>query len=53
MLAAVAVAVLYFRYRAADPRLLPTRGRDLLLWLSAAGFLVVAAWTVWEKLHGG
>jgi Mn2+/Fe2+ NRAMP family transporter len=52
MLAALAVAVLYFRYRAADPRLLPTRGRDVLLWLSAAGFLVVGGWTAWEKLQG-
>jgi len=52
MLAALAVAVLFFRYRAADPRLLPTRGRDLLLWLSAAGFILVGGWTMWEKLHG-
>ena len=50
MLTALAVAVLFFRYRAADPRLLPTRGRDILLWLSAAGFMVAGCWTVWEKL---
>jgi len=52
MLAALAVAVLCFRYRDADPRLLPTRGRDLLLWVSAAGFVVVGLWTVWEKFSG-
>jgi Mn2+/Fe2+ NRAMP family transporter len=52
MLAALAVAVLFFRYRAADPRLLPTRGRDVLLWVSAAGFVVVGLWTVVEKLQG-
>jgi len=52
MLAALAVAVLYFRYRAADPRLLPTRGRDVLLWVSAAGFMVVGLWTIVEKIQG-
>ena len=52
MLAAVAVAVLWFRYRECDPRLVPSRGRDVLLWLSVAGFIVVGLWTAWEKLRG-
>ena len=50
MLAALAVAVLWFRYREADPRLVPSRAWDALVWLSAAGFLVVGLWTAWDKL---
>jgi hypothetical protein len=45
MLAAIAVAVLFFRYRDLDPRLLPTRAWDLLLWISAIGFLIIGGWT--------
>ena len=52
MLAALAVAVLWFRYRENDPRLAPSRAWDILLWLSAAGFLVVGLWTAWDKLAG-
>jgi len=52
MLAALAVAVLWFRYRESDPRLAPSRAWDALLWLSAAGFLVVGLWTAWDKLAG-
>jgi hypothetical protein len=50
MLAAIAVAVLYFRYRDLDPRLLPTRAWDVLLWISATGFLIIGGWTIWQKL---
>ena len=50
MLAALAVAVLWFRYGDADPRLAPSRAWDVLLWLSATGFVVIAAWTIWQKL---
>ena len=50
MLAALAVAVLWFRHGAIDPRLTPSRAWDLLLWASAAGFLVVGLWTAWQKL---
>ena len=50
MLAALAVAVLWFRYGDADPRLAPSRAWDMLLWLSATGFVVIAAWTIWQKL---
>ena len=50
MLGALAVAVLYFRYRDLDRRLAPGRAWDVLLWVSAAGFVVIAGWTVWQKL---
>jgi peptidoglycan biosynthesis protein MviN/MurJ (putative lipid II flippase) len=50
MLAALAVAVLWFRHSDADPRLAPSRAWDVLLWLSATGFVVIAAWTIWQKL---
>ncbi|MGA0040660.1 MAG: Nramp family divalent metal transporter [Pirellulales bacterium] len=51
MLAALAVAVLFFRYRDLDPRLLPTRAWDVLLWVSTGGFFIIAGWTVWQKLR--
>ena len=50
MLAALAVAVLWFRHADADPRLAPSRAWDLLLWLSAAGFLAVGLWTAFDRL---
>jgi Mn2+/Fe2+ NRAMP family transporter len=50
MLGALAVAVLSFRYRDVDPRLVPSRWWDVLLWLSSLGFVVVGAWTVWQKV---
>ncbi len=50
MLAALAVAVIWFRYRESDPRLAPPWAWDLLVWLSAAGFLTVGLWTAWDKL---
>jgi Mn2+/Fe2+ NRAMP family transporter len=50
MLAALAVAVLFFRYRDLDPRLLPTRAWDVLLWISAGGFFIIAGWTIWQKI---
>jgi hypothetical protein len=49
MLGALAVAVICFRYRSNDPRLTPPPAFDALLWVSAAGFLVVGAWTLWQK----
>ena len=52
MLGALAVAVLYFRYRDLDVRLAPGWRWDLLLWVSAAGFFVIAGWTVWQKVSG-
>jgi uncharacterized membrane protein YfcA len=52
MLAALGAAVLWFRHGAMEPRLAPSRAWDLLLWLSAAGFIMVGLWTVWQKLQG-
>jgi hypothetical protein len=52
MLAALGVAVLWFRHGEADPRLAPSRAWDLLLWTSAAGFIAIGAWTAWQKLSG-
>jgi Mn2+/Fe2+ NRAMP family transporter len=50
MLAALAVAVVWFRYRESDPRLAPARAWDMLVWISAAGFVVIGLWTAWDKL---
>jgi len=50
MLAALAVAVLFFRYRECDPRLAPSRAWDVLLWVSSIGFILVGLWTLWQKL---
>ena len=44
------MAVLFFRYRDLDPRLLPARAWDILLWISAIGFLIIGGWTIWQKL---
>jgi len=52
MLAALAVAVLWFRHGEGDPRLMPSRAWDLLVWVSAAGFLIVGVWTAWDKVAG-
>ena len=49
MLAALGVSVLFFRYRDVDPRLVPSRWWDALLWVSSLGFLIVGGWTVWQK----
>jgi Mn2+/Fe2+ NRAMP family transporter len=50
MLAALGVAVAYFRWRTIDPRLAPSRGWDVLLAVSIAGLVAVGLWTLWEKL---
>lgn len=52
MLAALGAAVLWFRYGAMEPRLAPSKPWDLLLWASAAGFIMIGLWTVWQKLQG-
>jgi Mn2+/Fe2+ NRAMP family transporter len=52
MLAGLAVAVIWFRYREGDPRLAPSPAWDLLVWVSAAGFLTIGLWTAWEKIAG-
>jgi hypothetical protein len=50
MLAAIGVAVVYFRWRQTDPRLAPSRAWDTLLAASVAGLVTVGLWTLWEKL---
>jgi len=50
MLAALGVAVLYFRYWAIDQRLRPSAGWDLLICISATGFFVIGLWTLWQRL---
>jgi len=50
MLAALGVAVLFFRHRDFDARLTPSRGWDLLLWLSSAGFVLIGIWTLLQKV---
>jgi hypothetical protein len=50
MLAALGVAVLFFRHRDFDPRLTPSRAWDVLLWLCSAGFIVLGTWTLWQKV---
>jgi Mn2+/Fe2+ NRAMP family transporter len=50
MLAALGIAVLFFRFREADPRLAPAGAWDLLVAASSVGFILVGAWTVWQKL---
>ena len=50
MLAALGVAVLFFRHRDFDVRLTPSRGWDLLLWFSSAGFILIGIWTLLQKV---
>jgi hypothetical protein len=50
MLAALAVAVLFFRYRAVDSRLVPAPAADVLLWLSCAGLVAIGGWALCQKL---
>jgi Mn2+/Fe2+ NRAMP family transporter len=50
MLAALGVAVLFFRHRDFDARLTPSRGWDVLLWLSSAGFVLIGVWTLLQKV---
>lgn len=49
MLAALGVAVLWFRWRALDPRLRPGRAWDALLVVSSVGFILIGSWTLWER----
>lgn len=50
MLAAIGVAVVFFRWRDGDARLAPSRGWDALLILSVAGLMTVGLWTLYEKI---
>ncbi len=46
MLPVLGFAALWMRYRATDEGLLPGRLWDLLLWLSAAAFVLVGGWSL-------
>ena len=50
MLAALGVAVLWFRWRALDPRLRPGPAWDILLVTSSAGFIIIGLWTLWQRI---
>ena len=50
MLPLLGVAVLFFRYRRLDDDLRPGRLWDAFLWLSVAGFFLVAAWALYGTL---
>jgi Mn2+/Fe2+ NRAMP family transporter len=50
MLAALGVAVLFFRHRDFDARLTPSRAWDLLLWVCSAGFILLGLWTLGQKV---
>jgi hypothetical protein len=50
MLAALGVAVLWFRWRALDPRLRPGPAWDTLLVISSLGFMLIGSWTLWERV---
>jgi Mn2+/Fe2+ NRAMP family transporter len=50
MLAALGVAVAFFRCRDTDPRLVPSRAWDALLGVSIVGLVGIGVWTVWEKI---
>lgn len=48
MLPMLGGAALYFRHRRSDPLLRSGRWWDAFLWLSLAGFLIVAAWSIYS-----
>ena len=50
MLAAIGVAVVFFRWRDSDARLRPPPAWDVLLAVSVVGLVGVGLWTLWEKL---
>lgn len=49
MLPMLGFAALYFRYRATDPRLAPSRLWDVMLWVSCLGLLIAGVWGVYAK----
>ncbi len=50
MLAALGIAVVWFRWWAMDPRLKPGRAWDILLAVSSAGFVIIGLWTLCQRL---
>jgi len=50
LLPVMACTAIYFRYRMCDPRLMPGKRWDFMLWLSGFGMLVAGVWAVLTKL---
>ena len=50
MLPMLAVAILYFRYKRTDKRLIPGRVWDIFLWVSSAGLIVAGLWSLYQQL---
>ena len=50
MLPLIGIAVLFFRYKKCDPRLLPTKIWDACLWISFIGFAIIGLYQVYAKL---
>jgi Mn2+/Fe2+ NRAMP family transporter len=50
MMPMLGAAALYFRYRRVDPRLKPKLLRDLFLWLSFLGLLIIGTWSIYSNI---
>ncbi len=50
LLPVMACTAMWFRYWKCDPRVLPGRAWDLMLWISAAGMFVAGGWLAITKL---
>ena len=50
MLPLVGFAVLYFRYKKCDKRLVPSRLWDICLWLSFIGFIITGFYQLYAKI---
>ena len=50
MLPLIGFAVLYFRYKKSDHRLVPSKVWDLFLWISFLGFFIIGAYQLYGKL---
>ena len=49
MLPMLAVAILYFRYRQTDKRLVPGKTWDLFLWISSLGLMIAGLWSLYSR----
>ena len=52
MLPMLGAAALYFRYKRSDKNLRPGRLWDAMLWLSLAGFVIIAGWSLFSIFFG-
>ena len=50
LLPVMACTAIYFRYKMCDPRLMPGKKWDFMLWISGIGMLVTGSWAVLTKL---